>query len=67
MVSGMNPSEPTGNGRGETCKLLWDGPWCPVLRCDPYRQGRRGGLRLGVDRREEDEDFICRFKKYIYK
>jgi hypothetical protein len=35
----------------------------PGVRFDPYRRGRCGALRLGVDRREEDEDFVLRFRK----
>jgi hypothetical protein len=37
----------------------------PGVRFDPYRRGRCGALRLGVARREEDEDFVLRFEKKI--
>jgi hypothetical protein len=62
---GTNLFVPTGTGCELSCKGLWDDPWCPVPRCDPYRQGQRGGLCLGLDRREEHEDFVRRFEKKI--
>jgi hypothetical protein len=47
----------------DACLLVRTSGTTPGVRFDPYRRGRCGALRLGVDRREEDEVFVLRFRK----